>query len=435
MKELKFMIIAITLILASTSFAAEVLTLEESIEIALENNRNLRLAQQELRHAQGQITEAWGGALPTVSVDAGVLYKEEKPTMTLLNYNNPMDPPIVLEVGERDNYFANVTVTQPIWVGGKVGAALAGAKLYSKYAQHNFQNAEQMVIYGTKLAFYGVLLAEESVKVAEESFELSQKHLERVQKFYEQGLVSRFDLLRAEVNVANTEPKVISAINSLDLAINKFKSTIGLDLEEEVELKGDLAFDPYEIDYDAALDLALENRQDWKALDYQIAGQEKLVRIRKGDYYPIIALMGKYEGSQSGLKEDSAWSKELSATLALSWSWEYGIRGRVRQEKARYAQLNIQKRQMKDDIELAVKEAILSLEEAKEILMSQSKTVGQAEESYHIAEVRYENGTGTELEVSDARLALNLAKMNYIKALFDYSVAKTTLQKVTGTLK
>lgn len=427
--RLFFLFLIIILSGFGITFSEYVLKLEEAVELALQNNRNLLVMKMEMEYADSQITEAYGAAFPVIGVNLGSKHQNRVRTMMLPTEEGVMEIPM----GSKDNYFGNINITQPLWVGGKVGSALEGAKQFRKFMAHNFQNTRQQIIYVTKVSYYSVVLSDAAVDISGNALLQAEKHYEQVKNMHDQGIASRFDLLRSEVAVSNLRPAYIQAKNNYELALVRLKNIIGMNLDEKILVDGNLEYEPEKVSELDLYELAFSKREDLKAIDLQIDMNETIHRIFRADYYPSVFFMADYSASRDKTAKNDIYA-ELSASFVIRWNFDFGTKGRIKQADVRIRQAIYNREQLKADIEYEVKQAYLNLKEAESIIISQQRVIDIAEEALQIAEVRYESGTGTHLEVTDAQFSLNLARTNYIQALFGYYVAKTTIDKVTGIL-
>ncbi len=431
MKLKRLLLITLSIfLLGNTAFSEAIsLTMDDCIALALEKNKNLLVVRQEIDYARAQVDEAYGAAFPVLKINAGSRHQDKVRTMMIPTE----DGVITIPTGKKDTYFGNISIAQPIWVGGKVGAALEGAKLYEKYIAHTFENTRQEIVYGTKISFYSVMLAQAMEDITHKALMQAEAHFEQVKKLFDQGMASRFDLLRSEVAVSNLKPAYIEAKNAYQLSLLRLKSFIGMPSETELALEGELTYVPEEMQYDQGLKIALEKREDLRALDVQINMNRTIQRINKADYYPSLFFNADYSASRDKSATSNIYG-ELSASFILSWSFDFGIKGVVKQSDIRIKQTIFRKEQLITDIEYEVKQAFMNLKEAEAIIMSQKRVISMAEESLNIAQVRFQSGTGTHMEVTDAQFSLNMARTNYIQALYGYMTAKTTIEKVIGLL-
>ncbi|MCP2621222.1 TolC family protein, partial [Candidatus Aminicenantes bacterium AC-334-E05] len=333
------------------------------------------------------------------------------------------------------DYQFTLNFTQPLFTSGKLYYSYNQAKYNLELTKEIERQARQQVIFEVKRAFFGCLLAREFVKVSREAVELAEKHLTTVKNLYEVGMASQFDLLRAEVRLANLKPQLIKAKNNYESALLGLKTILGIDINTPIELKGKLEYEPFEIDLEQCMEIALENRPELIQLNYQEKIGEQMLKLAKVYNFPTLSIVGNYNiwGNELSLDKDK-WQNYYNINLVLSIPIFSGFltSAKIGQSKAFLKEIKLNKKALIENIKLEVRQAILKIKEAKETLESQEKNVEQAMESVRIAELNYSEGLATSLDVSSAQVALTQAKTNYTQALFDYAVALAQIEKAIG---
>jgi outer membrane protein TolC len=425
-------ILALGLALSASTAAQTVLTVERAREMALTNNRQYLSAKQELNRAQGNIISARSGALPQLSLSGGYT-----------RYLKPQEAFFAgqkIQISQDNEYSAYLSLTQPLYVGGKVGAALAVAKVYRKYAEEKVREAEASIIFGAEAMFFETALAGANLEVLQKAYDQLNLNLEIVEKYYQKGLISEYELLRARVEKANIEPKLIAAESQVNMTAKKLKSYLGMSLEDSVIIAADLS-DTAEVEtpsLDSLVKLGLQLRPEVKQAEYQKQAYDKAVNIAKGDWLlPTVGAGITYGVSASSnnfrLGKDNV-SNTLFASLSLNIPLFDGARtiGEVRKAKVDYYQAVLKEEQTRDEVRLEVEQAYDNLKLARRALEAQRETIAQAEEGMRIANLRYQSGVGTQLEVLSAQTALTDARTNFVQAIYNYRLAKSGLKKAAG---
>jgi len=235
------------------------------------------------------------------------------------------------------------------------------------------------------------------------------------------------------VQLANAKPPLLQAKQAYDLALSSFKNILGLAQEAEVELEGELFFKPVEVKLESATQEALLQRPELKSLDFQKRIAQKGLAIAKAGNKPSLVGIANvlYENPYySQRKWDTDWNFTFSLNFPLFDG--FATRSKVNQARSDLKQLDLGEQDLKEGIKLEVKEAVTSLDLAKETILSQQETVNQAKESLRIAKVQYAQGIITSLEEMDAELALTYAQINYLQALADYLRAQAQYNKAIG---
>ncbi|MCP4705809.1 MAG: TolC family protein, partial [candidate division Zixibacteria bacterium] len=234
--------------------------------------------------------------------------------------------------------------------------------------------------------------------------------------------------------------QLISAESNLNLSRKRLKSFLGLPLNENISLIADLS-DTFSVNLptlDTLIIMAINERPELKQANLNKRGRKKAVRIAKGDWlYPNIYANATYQmtGSSQDIKFDAGdRSDSWAASLTVNIPIFDGARtiGEVRKAKVDYYQAKLTEQQLLDDIKLEVEQAYDNLIQAGKALETQTETITSAEEGKRIADLRYESGIGTQLEVLSVQTALTLARTQYIQTVHSYRLAKAALKKATG---
>jgi outer membrane protein TolC len=407
------------------------LSLEEAVAMALAQSRALMVTREELEKAEGRTMEAYSLALPVLKGTAGYTRLDDVPHIDFGGDG--------VRMGRRDNYSAELSLIQYLFRGGKAFSARKGAKLFSRYTREGLRNAEDLVIFQAAKAYCDALLAAQNVEVSRESVGLAEAHARDVENLFRQGLAIDFDRLRASVHLTNMRTSLIQVKNALRLAMAGLRRVLGLPQEAEVALTDRLAYEPVGTGRSEALETAYECRADLMQARLLIELQEANIASIRADLFPQFYLFGAYgweRPSRKTITEDR-WDDYWQAGIAMEWLIFDGlaVRGKLRQEAAALRQYKIAERDLREEIHLQVERALLSLEDARELVESQMENVKQAKRGLDLAKAGYRNGVNTALEVRDAENALTLAKLNYSRAIYGHMVARLGLKKATGTLR
>nr|MBN2276760.1 TolC family protein [candidate division Zixibacteria bacterium] len=438
-KKLLLMIFIIAGLRVSAG-AETVLTVDRVRQLALEYNRQLQSAKRELDRSSGEIISARAGALPQISINGTYTRNMVKREMFLPGAFFDTTGFVKIPAAQNNDFGLALSLTQPIYNGGKVGAALSIAKIYSKYSREKVAQVESEIVYGAESMFYRAVLAESGLEVLKSAHDQLAYNYEVVEKYYNQGMVSEFELLRARVEKLNLEPQIVAAESQVNLSRKQLKSFLGLALDEEVRLVVDYSDTTTTNlpELDTLINLALQNRPEIKQAALQKRGYDKAVRIAQGDWlYPSLNLNTTYDLSASSddfrITENNL-SKSWTASVLLTIPIFDGGRtiGEVRKAKTDYYQAVLSEQQARDDIRLEVEGAYDTLIQAKKALELQKETIQQAEEGMRIANLRYQTGIGTQLEILSAQTALTDARTNLAGAIYQTRLAKSALKKATS---
>jgi outer membrane protein TolC len=287
-----------------------------------------------------------------------------------------------------------------------------------------------------KASFGGVLLAQEMSGLAKQSLELAEAHLKNVEQLYKQGVASEYELIRARVQVAQLVPASIKADNELDRALIVFRNTLGLSADERVGPEGELERKPVVTSVEEAFAQAKQKRNDIAAAQLRVQGMKAALDVAKADRYPSLSFVGNanMQTDEPRLKSEDWRAKMWSATVDLSFPIFDGLRtkGKIRQTKAEFEQARLLSEQAIDGVRLEVEQAVSKLVEARKLMDSQVASVEQAQKGLDIADIRYKNGVGTQLEVLDAQVSLATARTNHFMSVYEHFMAVAELERATG---
>ncbi len=434
MKYLRAGIIMIVFLL-SISFAEKFeLTLNDSVKLALERNPNILAMKKRIESAKSQEQGALSNFLPKLDLSAMRTVEEKLFTIEIPSFI-PGQPPTVAKFDFTKDYQYTLRMTQTLFTGGKLISSYNQAKLNLNLTEEMDNQTRQDLAFEVKRAYYGVLLSREVLKVCEDALSLAEKNLERTKKLVEAGVASRLDLLRAEVQVANLKPQVIRAKNSFALAEESLKTLLGLNADDEIVLKESFGYKPVEFEAEKMLSLALERRPEINQLRIQRKMSMEMLKLAWASYIPNVAIAGdfnwradRFSFSKGAL--ENYYTVNLVVTLPLFDG--FSREAKISQSKAELERIDYILKGVERSISLDVRNAILSLKEAKESYESQKTNVAQAEETVRVAELNYEEGLATYLDVLSAHMALTESKMNLAQALYNYNVALAKIERAVS---
>lgn len=431
-----FLIIFLLIAVAKFNFSQEklILSLEDSIKLALSQNPYHLASEERVEAAKHKLREAASSFLPSLNAQ-GLHTLDEKLFELEFPSFIPGQPPEKVSIDFTKDYQFALSLSLPLFTSGRLTSGFKQAKYNLLTTEEAVRESKHLTVFNTKKAFYGVLLAREFVKVAEEAVDVAEKHFRNVKSLYEVGMASKFDLLRSEVQVANLKPQLIKARNNMKIAELGLRTLLGIDLSQPIEVKGDLAFEPYEPDLEKSLTVAIANRPEISQLGYQKQMAREMVKLARSSSLPSLALSGTYNfWADKFIFQRDNWQSYYAVNLVLTVPIFNGFAtsAKVAQSKSMIKELELTQRGAEEMIKFEVRQAILNLQEARESLLSQEKNVEQAQESLRIAELNFSEGLATTLDVSSAQAALTQAKTNYTQALYDYVISLAQLDRAMG---
>jgi outer membrane protein len=436
-----FLIFSATLLFSlafiQNAFAAEKLTLRQSIDLALKQSVLIQSAREGVRGAEAQKQEAFTNFLPKFSTSYSYTRQNEQPTTTMTLPSLPSSGPFTIPVGTQDNYAWALEVKQPLFAGGGIVANYHANKIGAEIAATDESTVAQDIVQEVKLAYFNILKAERLHSVAVQSVEQLEAHRKMAQDFFDVGVIPRNDLLRAEVELANGRQNLVKAENSLEMAKSKFNMVLRREINTPTELEDILTLKPFTQSLHECQTRAMENRSEIKSSAMKVEQSQKMVDLTKSEYFPTINAVGHYErfGDTPGVSGSLYRDQENWYVMGVaSWNfWEWGrTKNRVDASRSRENQTAYALQNIKDHVTLEVKNAWLTLHEAEKQLAVTQKAIEQAEENYRISRERYHEQVGTSTDVLDALTLLTRAKSDYFNALSDYNISMARLERAMG---
>jgi len=434
------------LLLIRTSLHGELLNLDlqKACDIALQNNPDVKLAREGVQKSEERVREARGGLLPTLSGFSQYQHAWELPTF-VMNFPDPLTGQtkvLKIKMGQENTIAYGLSFSQPVYLGGTLQNAYRLSRLGVNISKVQLKITEQKVVNEVTNAYYGLLFARSASEVTAEGLNSAQENLAQVKKFFDVGRASRFDVLRAEVQVANYQPMVVTARNAVRLAESALRMALGIADEIELNITEKLQYAT--TDYsnkalDELLIIALRERPELGLLAQQKQMADRQIALSKASTKPSLLFGSNYQfqGQRDDLKFVSDdFFKSFSSSFSLNVPLFAGFTNKAKIQQAKIArkEVDLQQESLINAIKLEVKSSYFSMKEADENVKSQLKTIDQAQEALRLAQIMYSEGASTQLDVLNANLAVNQAKMNYQKSLYEYNVALANLKKAINQL-
>jgi outer membrane protein len=409
------------------------LSVEDCVKLTLAHNKMLQQTLEERNVAEGQLVSSRSAYLPNVSVSAQYQRKELIPSFDIPGIGH-------VELGTLDNYSAALTVAQPLYAGGAISAQVRAARLFALLTDQTVRSATQDVVYAAETAYYNLLLSQHLVDISTDAVRAAKVHLDDVEKKRAGGVASNFDVLRAQVELSNFEANLIRSKNAINIARANLIKTMGISQDSDFVLSDEFAYAPIQVSMEHAVETAFTNRPDLYSREYQIRQQREQLKAARSRYLP-----------NASAYFTNSWSSPSPTNFGTSSSewgriWQAGVQGalpifdgfqregNIIQQKARLKQAQIGLVDAEETAVFELTQAILSMENAEEFVQSQRLNLTRATEGLRLAQVGYEQGVNTQVEVIDAQSALTTARVNYYQAIYSHVVAKLAVQRAMGTI-
>lgn len=427
-------LITVVMFVPAAVYAAS-FSLDEAVARALEVDENYSAARYGVEAAAGDVSAARGAYFPALTLDAAAVKTVGVPERTI---DLPLDLPVDFSVpmGFEEQITAGATLSQTIWAGGRVAGAYRTAKERMRLAASEEKTARAEVIYSTKRAYYDLILAREVAATEEASLENAREHLAVTEKRLDAGLASRYEAMRAQVEVANMSAEVDEARAKMRTAELALGARLNVTADERLELTDGFADELVLPALDDAL-AASSERPELKRLDAEKKINERGIELARAADNPLLGATVRFEEYALDFTVDPGqWDEKWTFTLGFSWPLFDGLatRGRVRSARAALNALGETEAAAVEAVEMEVRVAYENALAAENSARTGADNVALAEEALKIAETGYTAGTISHLELLDARNALTAARVGYATALYKYNVAFLDLERASGTL-
>ncbi len=444
------------------------LTLDEAVAIALRQNPAILKAIQQIEQTRGQIIAVRAAALPHVSATGN--YNQQAKSLVQRQGGSSSSnsitssdlsgiPGVTQSAAEqivsaltqntssRSTFSSNdkswnvsVQATQVLYTGGQVQAAIKIAKFTDDSSYFTLRDTLDQTISTVRQQFYTVLLDRALIKVQEESVKLLGDQLKDQQNRFEAGTVPRFNVLQAEVALANQQPTLLSAKNNYLIAQFQLAKTLGIDPgaqgQTTFNVVGELSVHERPFGLKNAIELAIERRPFLKVQRLTILTQKEQIKVALAGYKPQLNANGGFELRNSSLSSNlddtvNGWFFGVSG----QWNLFDGLAtyGKVKSAKASLESAKINYDDSVHQVELEVQQAYANLQTARETIRSQQKTVESALEALRLASERLSAGAGTQLDVLNAQVQLTTARSTELQARANYNTALAEFDRVTAT--
>ena len=451
------------------------LTLDKAIQIALSENPTVKVADEEIQKKQyarkstqsslypqidavGQYTRTlkkqvmyMDGAFDITSMMLPVFqgmeqtFKGSVPDYkdgTLMQNIAANTPPPTggdqgISIGRDNNWTGGFNLTWPVVVP-TLWKTLQITSLDVELAVENARSSKINMVNAVRKAYYGVLMAKDVVKVYQESYDNAVLNFKNIQNKYQQGVVSEFDMIRADVNAKNFKPNLIQAQNAYNLASLSLKALLGIDMDREISVSGTL------YDYEQSLygdllrmDTTLTNNSDLKKFDIQTSQLQKTLELYKAQYLPTIAITGNYiymSMNNNFRFGDYKWNPYSTIGISVSIPIFDGFKkaNNIKQTKASLIQMQWQREDIVNNLKLAINSNISNMANYVEQVLSTKDVIAEAQKGYEISQKLYDTGMGTLLDMNTAQLGLTQARLAFAQAIYNFLTSKADLDKTLG---
>jgi len=419
------------------------LTVDDCVDYALKNNEQLEITEYDKQIADSEVREVTAQGLPQASIDGGLNYNYEV-QKSLIDVSNFSDAPpgTEEEVAFGQTYDGNIafSVNQLIF-DGSYFVGLQAARTFKELSTKEHIKNQIDIVEAVSKAYYNALIAEERLELLQANKSRIDTLLDETQKMYEAGFAEKLDADRLQVNANNLKVEISKARQLKELSQKLLKFQMGMDLNQPINLSENLE------EVDVSMPVISENEFEYSdRIEYsQITTNESLAQLdiknNKSQYLPKLYANFSYGYNTATSEADKLFQSNrwlnfgtLGLTASIPIFDGFLKSNRIQQNRLQLKQLESQKSFLEKSINLEIEQSRINLSSEIETLEVQRQNVELAQYVYDITKTKYQEGVGSNLEVTDADTALKEAQTNYLNSLYQAKTSQIELKKALGTL-
>jgi outer membrane protein len=400
-----------------------VLTISEGLKAATERNRILRIASMDAELSLEDTRVARSRLYPRVDASLNETFLAYQPGVAFGD--------IRAHTAEKTSLSYELTVRQTLYHFGANSSLYEASKNSLEAQRLTVELVRNQVALDFIVAYLDLLEADRTITLAEKEVERLESHLSDAKSLFAEGVITKNDLLQAEVRLSDARQRLLTARNRRDIGAARVNSILARPLDTRVEAAEIEEPASPEADLQAAWKAAEQRRVELKVLDEQLRAAGYQEAFRRSEYFPEFFAEGGYSYTQNRfLLEEDNWSFVVGLSMNLFSGGS--TRAEVAKARLRQEQLREQREKLLEDIRLEVQSNYLDAENARERIGMTKDAVNQAEENLRINRIRYEEGVGTATDVIDAVALLTTAETNYLRAVYELRRARAKLTYSMG---
>lgn len=431
----------IGLTILSTALAATQtdLSVDEAVRMGLENSKAVKISDAKLGAAAAKADEAHAARLPSLKFEGGYRRLSDVPPFEIQppGFPNPIEvSPTVL-----NTYNLRVGLQQPIFTGFKLESNAKAAEYLEEAARFDHRATEADLLVNIKAAYWTVYQTMEVQKSVDENVTRLTAHVKEVDNLMKAGMATRSDRLRIETQLSNARLTQIDASNDVALAMMNLNNVIGHPLDDQWTLtsKPEEPGDARQSESDAQ-SRAMSLRPDLQAMAFRVQASDQALSAVQGSWWPQVFLTGNYYYNRPNTRylptidqfKDS-WDIGIQLQFDI-WNWNT-TSYQSEQARAQVQQAELQLDQMRDNVTLEVKRALLTLRRSREKVKVARIGIDQADENVRTTNDRFKNGIATSADILDADVSLLQARTNLTGSLVESEMAKAQLERAIGAMR
>ena len=343
-----------------------------------------------------------------------------------------------IEMGRLNTMSFGISAAMPI-INAQLWESVKITGMDVELAVEKARSSRLNMVSQVKNAYYAVLFAKEAFDVYREVYENALNNYYETEKKYNVQKATDLDMARAKTNVANAIPNVYNAESSVMLSLWQLKAVMGVDLEMNLDVVGSINDYAGMLEYDTAQhnEISLEANSTMKQLAIQAEELAHSIRLKQYAYIPTLSLAFNFSGNTMFNDVPSSqwnWTPYSTVGLSLQIPIFSGLKrmNDVKQARNQYQQLQYNITDTERNLKIAIRQSLNTMDTNVKSYSAAEEAVDAAQKAYNIASKSYEVGRATLTDLNDAQLALTQAKLSQSQAIYNFVVAKTSLEQNLG---
>ena len=447
---------------ADSSDVPVVITLDQALQIALSENIAVKVADKEIERTKYAKRGTYAALFP--QIDGSGSYQRTIKRQVVYFDGNPMaglggsssgsgstsgtgsgsegstssSKGGGIEMGRLNTMSFGVSAAMPI-INAQLWESVKITGMDVELAVEKARSSRLNMVSQVKNAYYAVLFAKEAFDVYREVYENALNNYYETEKKYNVQKATDLDMARAKTNVANAIPNVYNAESSVMLSLWQLKAVMGVDLEMNIDVVGSINDYAGMLEYDTAQhnEISLESNSTMKQLAIQAEELARSIRLKQYAYIPTLSLAFNFSGNTMFNDVPSSqwnWTPYSTVGLSLQIPIFSGLKrmNDVKQARNQYQQMQYNITDTERNLKIAIRQSLNTMDTNVKSYSAAEEAVDAAQKAYNIASKSYEVGRATLTDLNDAQLALTQAKLSQSQAIYNFVVAKTSLEQNLG---
>ncbi|MGQ0813868.1 MAG: TolC family protein [Gemmatimonadota bacterium] len=427
------------------------LSLETAVDRALRAGDEVLLARAQVELAEAQLTTARASALPQLRISGAYTHVMENARAQAVGqiFNQP------------NTYTSSANLSHSIFQGGRSLGGLRAASRLRSAARLTAQEARNNASFGVQRAYLQALFAQQLAEIQGANLELAEAQLKQVMQFESAGRAARYDVLRARVQRANIEPQFIQARGGYEIAVLELKRLSNIPAEQPIALTTRLA--PESVQQMVRLagmqESSVDDRPSVRAAALIAAARHSAISVARADLLPTVNVfiqsgfqafpLNGFPNQRGALepvpcapgstqtnctRQNGGWFSDRSLGVQVSWPIFDGLRakGNIDAAQAQAKIADLQLAQEREAVALEIEQARANFEAARALFAARQQNEAEANEAFRLASLRFTRGLSTQLDISDAQIALLTARTNEARSVYDLYLALAELARAQG---